>query len=298
MQRAFDCLDVVGVGDAHVELCLGVCGDDVLGRATGDRADVHGDAALVIRQRVHADDLLGELLYRACTLEQIRAGMRRPAFDRDAKPPETLAGRFQMTLRGRGLDDERCSHSVHGFAQRLARSAAALLLVRREEDTERAASAPRLVDRGQQQDEARLHVIDARAACDVALGHERHRREGAFQPDRVAVADDSEWRTRSGQVRPYVAALEHGRLGSACAQLARHHLCDLVDTRGAGGRLDLDEPSEKRNGGVRVHAAGGEDWSLLRASSTASRACSIRLGSSGRFSRSTSARSNQSRAVS
>jgi hypothetical protein len=57
------------------------------------------------------------------------------------------------------------------------------------------------------------------------------------------VADDSEWRTRSRQIGPYVAALEHGRLGSACAQLARHHLGDLKDTSGAGGRLDLDEPS-------------------------------------------------------
>ena len=256
MQRAFDCLDVVGMRDAHVELCLGIRGDDVLGGPAGDRADVHGDAALVIGERVHADDLLGELLDGACTLEQIRSRVRRPAFDRDAKPPETLARRFQVALRGRGLDDEGCSHAVHGFAQWLACSAAALLLVGRDEDTERAAPAPRLVDRGQQQDEARLHVIDAGAACDVALGHERHRREGAFGPDRVAVADDGEWRTRSGQVRPYVAALEHGRLGSACSQLARHHLCDLTDTRGAGGRLDLDEPSQERNGGVRVHAAG------------------------------------------
>ena len=123
MQRAFDRLDVVGMRDAHVELCLGIRGDDVLGVPTGDRADVHGDAALVIGERVHAYDLLGELLDGACALEEIRSRVSRPALDRDAESPSPLrAFRRPSAVGGRR---RRGGHAVHGFAQWLARSAAA-----------------------------------------------------------------------------------------------------------------------------------------------------------------------------
>jgi hypothetical protein len=38
-----------------------MCGDDVLRGAARNRADIHGDAPVVIGPRVHANDLVREL---------------------------------------------------------------------------------------------------------------------------------------------------------------------------------------------------------------------------------------------
>jgi hypothetical protein len=118
-----------------------------------------------------------------------------------------------------------------------------LLLVGREEDTERSAPVSRLVDRGEQQHEARLHVVDARPARDVAFHRERHRRERAFGPDGVRVPHDRERRARPRQVCSDVAAFEDRGRGATFAQLLCHDFGDVTDAGGARRRLDLDEPS-------------------------------------------------------
>src|SRR5262249_4162442 len=93
--RLLDCreqpLHIRGVGSPHIYAGLGVAGDDVGARATGDGADDESHASLQVGEGGERDDLAAEGKYGTASLLRLDASVRRAALHLQPEGAAALA---------------------------------------------------------------------------------------------------------------------------------------------------------------------------------------------------------------
>ena len=174
---------------------------------------------------------MSELLDRADAVGAVVARVRGLAGDRQAEAAEALAGRLEVAARRRRLDHERTRHARRRLLEERAGRLAALLLVRGQEDPERAARRAGQADRLEQQHETRLHVVRARAVRPITLEAERDHRQRAQRPDRVRMPEQEQRLARAVELGDEVVALVQPHVRAQRLELDAHPLGDLPHAR-------------------------------------------------------------------
>ena len=225
MDLAHHLVAVGGLHVAQVDLALRPGRDGVHALPARDQADIQGDAALQIGQRMDGGDLRRQFADGADPGLEIAAGMGRLALDVEDREDAALAPVTTPPLGrpGSELNTTRASRAVG--LDHLAPLRAADLLVAGEQAEQRPGRAAELLEGGQDEHvhhQPRLHVGDAGAGGDAVLDAEGAAGGLALREDRVAMAhhDDGLLRVAAAE---RLAALDSG-LQAVAMLLARHHL--------------------------------------------------------------------------
>jgi len=161
-----------------------------------DHADVDRHAPGQVGQGLESEDQPGQFLDRADALLDLDPGVGGPPLDLEDEVADPLAGGLQRAVGQGGLQDEGAGALPGPILDQPTRGRAADLLVRGQQKVDGPGGAEseisQRVDREIGEDEARLHVEDARPVRPVALDPERHPGQRPRGPDGVVVSQDED----------------------------------------------------------------------------------------------------------
>jgi hypothetical protein len=189
-------LERLELGRAEVHMELAPCRHDVAPGATPRHAHVHRDAGPPAVQGLELDDLVGRFQERVAALLGLDTGVGGAPQDRDLVVGDPLARAHDVAVGPRAFEHE--GHVVprrqlpdHGAAERRADLLVGIADVRDRAEPVESGLLEHL-DGEHPRQQPRLHVRDARAACEVTVDRERPLGDRPVVEHGVHVADQKD----------------------------------------------------------------------------------------------------------